>query len=110
MWKFVVWSGLAVSLSLLAASPAGATDPAMPKPRHKHAHAHHHHKMGHRLPGPVLVMQVTRPPTCGFVWAPGYPNYAQASCRDYDGVLAAYEPRSPTRVGVYTFRAHYRLC
>ena len=45
-------------------------------------------------------MRVTRGQTCGLALFSRYPNYAQASCRDYDGVLAAYDPRSPTGVGL----------
>ena len=109
MWKRVVWSGLAVSLSIWVAGPAASTDLDPPEPRHRHARAYHHGKGRVVLPGPVLAMQVTRPPTCGFPLFPRYPNYAKASCRDYDGLVTAYDPPSPTGVGVYAFRAHHRL-
>ena len=51
---------------------------------------------------------------CSFVdtkrygaWFTRYPAYAQASCRDYQEVLTAYDPRDPTGVGVYGFRAYH---
>ena len=101
--------GLAASFALWAVGPAAATDLDAPKTRQKSAHSRHHGEGRLRLPGPVLAMQVTRGPTCGFALFPVHPNYAKASCHDYDGVLTAYDPRSPTGVGLYTFRAHHRL-
>ena len=75
--------GLAASFALWAVGPAAATDLDAPKTRQKSAHSRHHGEGRLRLPGPVLAMQVTRGPT--------------------------YDPRSPTGVGLYTFRAHHRL-
>lgn len=109
MRNHVFCLGLAAALTLWVAGPAAATDLDAPAPRHKPTRAHHHGKAHPGLPGPVLAMQVTRPPTCGLGLFPRYPNYAKASCRDYDGVVAAYDPRSPTGVGIYAFRAHHRL-
>jgi hypothetical protein len=106
MRNLVFRHAFAALLALCIVAPVGATDLDAPKPRHKPAHAHPYRKA---LPGPVLALQVTRGPTCGFVLFPRYPNYANASCRDYDGVLTAYDPRSPTGVGLYTFRAHFEL-
>jgi hypothetical protein len=93
---------------LMSASAAPATDLEPPKPGRKAHGAHHHHPARLKLPGPVLTMRVTRSPTCGALFA-RYPNYAQASCRDYEGVLTAYDPRDPSGVGVYGFRAYYGL-
>ncbi len=106
MRNLVFRHALAALWALCVVTPVGATDLDTPKPRHKSVRAHHH---GQALPGPVLAAQVTRGPTCGFVLFPRYPNYAKASCRDYDGVLAAHDPRSPTGVGLYTFRAYFGL-
>ena len=53
-------------------------------------------------------MSVIRSPTCSAMF-PTYPNYAKASCRDYDGFLTAYDARPPTGFGIYTFRARYGL-
>ena len=100
--------GLCVSLALWSASAALATDLETPKPAPKAHRAHHHHPARLKLPGPVLSMRVTRGPTCG-AWFARYPAYAQASCRDYEGVLTAYDPRDPRGVGVYGFRAYYGL-
>ena len=85
-----------------------ATDLETPKPERKAHRAHPHHPTRLKLPGPVLSMRVTRGPTCG-AWFARYPAYAQASCRDYEGILTAYDPRDPTAVGVYGFRAYYGL-
>ena len=106
MRNLVFRHSLAALLAVCVVVPAAATDIDAPKPRHKAVRVHHH---GKALPGPVLAAQVTRGPSCGFVLVPRYPNYANASCRDYDGVLAAYDPRSPTGVGLYTFRAYFGL-
>ena len=108
MPKHVVCPALVLWLALVSAIPAGATDLETPAPRRKTIHAHQHGARLH-LPGPVLSMRVTRGQTCGLALFSRYPNYAKASCRDYDGVLAAYDPRSPTGVGLYTFRAYYGL-
>ena len=110
MWKASGCLGLCVSLALWSASGALATDLETPKPERKahRAHHHHHHPARLKLPGPVLSMRVTRGPTCG-AWFARYPAYAQASCRDYEGVLTAYDPRDPAGYGVYGFRAYYGL-
>ena len=106
MSKASVCLGICVSLVLWSASCADASDLETPKPAPKAHRAHHHHPARLKLPGPVLSMRVTRGPTCG-AWFARYPNYAQASCRDYEGVLTAYDPRDPTGVGVYGFRAYH---
>jgi hypothetical protein len=93
---------------LMSASAAPATDLETPKPGRKAHGAHHHHPARLKLPGPVLTMRVTRSPTCG-AWFARYPNYAQASCRDYEGGLSAYDPHDPSGVWVYGFRAYYGL-
>ena len=99
---------LAASVLFGSASAALATDLEPPKPERKAHNARHHHPTRLILPGPVLSMRVTRGPTCG-AWFARYPAYAQASCRDYEGVLTAYDPRDPRGVGVYGFRAYYGL-
>ena len=101
MRNHVLCPALAVSLLLGLAGPTAATDLDAPQPRYKRVHARHH--------GEALAVQVTRAPTCGFSWFPGYPNYAQASCRDYDGFATVYDPRSSTGVGVYPFRVRFGL-
>ena len=97
---------LCVSMLLWSPSAALATDLETPRPERKVHRAHHHHPARLKLPGPVLSMRVTRGPTCG-AWFARYPAYAQASCRDYEGVLTAYDPRDPWGYGVYGFRAYY---
>ena len=99
---------LAFCLALWLPGSAMATDVETPKPAPKAHRAHHHHPARLKLPGPVLSMRVTRGPTCG-AWFARYPAYAQASCRDYDGILTAYDPRDPAGYGVYGFRAYYGL-
>ena len=99
---------LAASVLFGSASAALATDLETPKPERKAHRVHHHHPTRLILPGPVLSMRVTRGPTCG-AWFARYPAYAQASCRDYEGVLTAYDPRDPRGVGVYGVRAYYGL-
>ena len=85
-----------------------ATDLEAPKPAPKAHRLHHHHPSRLALPGPILSIRVTRSPTSG-AWFVRYPAYAQASCRDYEGFLAAYDPRAPAGVGRYSFRAYYGL-
>lgn len=97
---------LALVLVLLSPGSAVARDPETAKPAPKAHHAHHHYLARLSLPGPVLSIWVTRGPNCG-AWFTRYPAYAQASCRDYQGVLTAYDPRDPTGVGVYGFRAYH---
>ncbi len=99
---------LVASVFLVSASAAPATDLDTPKPAPKAHRVHHHHPMRLKLPGPILSMRVTRGPTCG-AWFARYPAYAQASCRDYEGVLTAYDPRDPAGFGLYGFRAYYGL-
>lgn len=109
MRSHVVCMGLAVSSALLVDGHAAATDFVSPKMPHKYSHSHYRGDGRLSLPGPILAKQVTRGPTCGFVFFPSFPNYAKASCRDYDGVLIVYDPRSPTGVGLYPFRAYHHL-
>ena len=97
-----------VLVLLGSASAALATDLETPKPERKAHHAHHNHPTRLKLPGPVLSLRVTRGPTCG-AWFTRYPAYAKASCRDYEGVLTAHDPRDPRSVGVYGFRGYYGL-
>ncbi len=108
MWKATIGPGLVASLVLSFASCAMATDLEPPTPERKAHRLHHHHPARLVLPGPVLSVRVTRGPTCG-AWFARYPTYAQASCRDYEGILTAYDPRDPAGVGVYAFRAYYGL-
>jgi hypothetical protein len=108
MWKALGRLVLVASVLLASASAALATDLETPKPERKAHRTHQHYPARLKLPGPVRSMRVTRGPTCG-AWFARYPNYAQASCRDYEGVLTAYDPRDPTGVGVYGFRAYYGL-
>ena len=100
--------GSLVLVHLWSASVALATDLETPKPERRTHRVHHHHPTRLKLPGPVLSMRVTWGPTCG-AWFARYPAYAKASCRDYEGVLTAYDPRDPRGVGVYGFRAYYGL-
>ena len=109
MRNHVYCPALAVSLLMGLAGPTVATDLDAPKLNQKRVHARHHDKARNGLPGPVLAEQVTRAPTCGFSWFPGYPSYAQASCRDYDGFATVYDPRSSSGVGVYPFRVRFGL-
>ena len=109
MSKLILCRGLAISLALCVAPPAMATDLEAPAPHRKTHHRQHHRWAPPFPPGPVLSLQVVREPSCIFGLTTRYPNYAKASCRDYDGVLTALDPGSPTGVGVYTFRAHYPL-
>jgi len=99
---------LVLVLALWSPNFAMARDPKTAKPAPKAPRAHHHHPKRLWLPGPVLSMWVTRGPTCS-AWFTRYPNYAQASCRDYEGVLTAYDPRDPSGYGVYGFLAYYGL-
>ena len=99
---------LCVSMLLGSASAAFATDLETSKPAPRAHRAHHNHPARLKLLGPILSIRVTHGPTCG-VWFARYPAYAQASCRDYEGVLTAYDPRDPRGVGVYGFRAYYGL-
>ena len=99
---------LVASALLMSANAALATDPEPPKPQRKAHRAHYHQPARLSLPGPILAVRVTRGPTCG-AWFARYANYAQASCRDYEGVLTAYDPRDPSGVGLYSFRAYYGL-
>jgi hypothetical protein len=111
MSKAVIGPVVAAFVALCFASPAGATDLATSKHHRKPVNARHHHhwRRAHSgLPGPVLSMSVIRSPTCSAMF-PTYPNYAKASCRDYDGFLTAYDARPPTGFGLYTFRARYGL-
>ena len=97
---------LALFLALWSPSCAMARDPETAKPAPKAHRAQKHHPARLTLPGPILSIRVTHGPTCG-AWFARYPNYAQASCRDYEGVLTTYDPRDPAGVGVYGFRAYH---
>ena len=99
---------LGLFLALLSPSSAMATDLETLSSPPKAHRVRHHHPARLKLPGPVLSVRVTRGPTCG-AWFARYPTYAQASCRDYEGVLTAYDPRDPAGYGVYGFRAYYGL-
>ena len=99
---------LALFLALWSPNCAMAQDPETAKPAPKAHRAHQQNPTRLKLPGPILSMRVTRGPTCG-AWFARYPAYAQASCRDYEGVLTAYDPRDPAGFCLYGFRAYYGL-
>ena len=105
MRDLVLCSALAVVLALSGAGFAAATDLDAPGQGRKRAH-HQGHK---RPPGPVLAVEIARPPTCGVAWPLHYPNYKQASCRDYSGFATVLDPRSPDGLATYGFRALYGL-
>ena len=108
MSKASGYLSLAMFLALWSPNCVMAQDPETAKAAPKAHRVHKHYPMRLSLPGPILSMRVTRGPTCG-AWFARYPAYAQASCRDYEGVLTAYDPRDPSGYGVYGFRAYYGL-
>jgi len=108
MWTSINYPGAILLYSICCAASAAATDLETSKPHRKLAHAPHHGALRIALPGPVLSMSVLRGPTCAAGGGP-YPTYAQASCRDHDGVLTAFDPRSPSGARAYGYRAHYGL-
>jgi hypothetical protein len=101
----VLCSALALVLALWGAVPAAATDLDTSKPKK----SFHRHLGLKRPPGPVLAVEIIRPPTCGVAWPFHYPNYKQASCRDYAGFATVFDPRSPDGLATYGFRALYGL-
>lgn len=107
MRSHVLYSALAVLLSVWGGAPAFATD--LDSPRSRHKRHKHHYSLSQRAPGPVLAVEVVRPPTCNAAWPFHYPNYKQASCRDYSGFATVYDPRSPDGVAIYGFRALHGL-
>ena len=106
MRGYLVWSALGGFMALWAAGPAFATDLNTSKPRHKRAPHHYAFKPP---PGPILAVEITRPPTCNTAWPFHYPNYKQASCRDYGGVATFHDPRSPDGRGAQGFHVLYGL-
>ena len=75
MLKSFVHLVLVVSVLLMSASAAPATDLDPPKPAPKAHRAQKHHLARLTLPGPILSIRVTHGPTCG-AWFARYPNYA----------------------------------
>jgi len=99
---------LSLFLALWSPNSAVATDLKTSKPAPKAHRAHHHYPTRLTLPGPVLAVRVTRWPNCA-AWFTRYPACAQASCRDYEGVLTAYDPRDPAGFSLYGFRAYHGM-
>ena len=108
MGRAINYPGAILLCCICCAAPAAATDLETSKPHRKLAHAPHHGALRIPLPGPVLSMSVLRGPTCAARGGP-YPTYAQASCRDHEGVLTAYNPHSPSGARAYGYRAYYGL-
>ena len=102
----LICSALAGFIVMWSAAPAFATDVKTPKPRHKRAQ---HTYVFKPPPGPILAITIARPPTCNTAWPFHYPNYKQASCRDYGGVATFHDPRSPDGRGAQGFHVLYGL-